>query len=428
MEYSTKSDFSSNVKTCGSTTITGLKAGTYYVRVKETDTTKAGKAATIKIAEGAVVTTAISGTVSISGTTKYGQTLTAKVSDSNGSKFKYQWKRGNNSISGATSSTYKLVKEDIGQIISCVVTDANGKLTGSLTGKISNKVAKADGPAAPTGIKAVAPSEKGKADGKITGVKTTMEYSTKSDFSSNVKACGSTMITGLKAGTYYVRVKETDTTLSGKATKISVPAGKVKEDPTVPSRGDVTKVFKDVPADAWYVNAVQFVYDRSIMNGTSETLFSPHMILTRGQFVTVLYNMENRPDTKYNKKTFKDVKEDAYYALPVMWAYENDITSGVGDGLFGPDQNITREQLATMLYKYAIVKNYKTNINKKALNDYPDRTKVSDWATEAMQWAVTNGVMSGKADKNGNILDPKGQASRAECAQMIKNLLEKAMK
>ena len=110
-------------------------------------------------------------------------------------------------------------------------------------------------------------------------------------------------------------------------------------------------------------------------------------------------------------------------ALPVMWAVKNDITSGIGGGSFGPDQNITREQLATMLYKYAILKGYKTDIDKKALNDFPDRKKVSDWAKESMQWAVTNKVISGKAGKKGNILDPKGQASRAECAQMIKNLL-----
>ena len=152
------------------------------------------------------------------------------------------------------------------------------------------------------------------------------------------------------------------------------------------------------------------------------------MILTRGQFVTVLYNMEGCPDAKYDKNIFSDVKEKEFYALPVMWAAKNDITSGIGDGMFAPDQLITREQLATMLHKYAIAKGYKTDTNKKALNSFPDRTSVSDWAKEAMQWAVTNGVMSGKADKNGNILDPKGQASRAECAQMIKNLLEKAMK
>ena len=107
-----------------------------------------------------------------------------------------------------------------------------------------------------------------------------------------------------------------------------------------------------------------------------------------------------------------------------MWAAENDITSGTGDKQFSPNKNITREQLAVMLYKYAKNKGYKTGFDKKALNDFPDKTSVSDWATEAMQWAVSNKVLGGKTGKNGNILDPLGQATRAECAQMIKNLCD----
>ncbi len=409
MEYSTKSDFSSNVKACTSTTITGLKAGTYYVRIKETDTAKAGSAATVKVPDGLQE---ITGTVTISGTKQFGKTLTAKVTDSNASSFKYQWMRGSTNISGANASTYKLVKADIGQKISCVVTDADGKFSGSIKSAATGAIAKANGPAAPTGLKGVATTKKGAADGKITGVKTTMEYSTKSDFSSNVKACTSTTITGLKAGTYYVRIKETDTTKAGNAATVKVNDG---------PNNDVTVIFKDVEAGAWYVNAIQFVYDRGIMSGTGTgDTFEPNGTLTRGQFVTVLYSMDGKPQVAY-RPVFTDVAESAYYARPAIWALDTGITAGTGNGKFSPNANITREQLAIMLYKYAEHKDYDLTIKGNALNGFTDKDKVSSYAQEAMKWAVTQGIISGKGDK----LDPQGKATRAECAAMIMRLLQK---
>ena len=130
--------------------------------------------------------------------------------------------------------------------------------------------------------------------------------------------------------------------------------------------------------------------------------------------------MVGKPEVSY-ESIFTDVSESAYYALPTIWAYKNGITAGTGNGKFSPHKNITREQLAVMLYKYACIKDYDVTINGNALNGYTDKDKVSSYAQEAMKWAVTQGIISGK----GEILDPQGNATRAECAAMIMRLLQK---
>ena len=196
------------------------------------------------------------------------------------------------------------------------------------------------------------------------------------------------------------------------------------------SRGKVTKVFTDVKAGEWYVDAIQFVYDRKIMNGVSDNTFGPNGVLTREQFITVLYNLEGTPKITF-KKYFNDVTDEkSWYAKAVTWAAKNKITSGVGDNKFGTGMEITREQLATLLYNYAQKKDeYKLSIDKKAVANFPDAKKIDSWASEGMKWAITNGVMNGKKGKDGQLfLDPLGKATRAECAQMIKNLKEKAVK
>ncbi len=242
MEYATKSDFSDK-KDCNGTEITGLKAGTYYVRMKETDVRKESASTSVTVPDGPADLT---GTVSISGKTQYGQTLTAKVTGSNATTFNYQWKRDNSNISNATSSTYKLVKEDIGKTISCVISDKSGNTIGTITGNTSVQIAKADGPAAPANLKAAACTKKGSADGQITGVNASMEYATKSDFSDR-KSCSST-VTGLKAGTYYVRIAETDTTKAGASVTVTVDDGKEEAPQTQDElvRAFVVRFYKEV--------------------------------------------------------------------------------------------------------------------------------------------------------------------------------------
>ncbi|MBQ8118994.1 MAG: GBS Bsp-like repeat-containing protein [Lachnospiraceae bacterium] len=165
----------------------------------------------------------LSGNVVISGNLKYGDTLTATVTDSNNTgDLRYQWLRGTAEISEANKGTYKLVQEDIGKKISCVVTSTVER--GSISSSAAGVVQKADGPAAPNELSSVTTSAKGASDGKITGVKVGMEYATKADFS-DAEAVAGTEITGLKAGTYYVRVAETDTVKAGTAVNVVVSEG-----------------------------------------------------------------------------------------------------------------------------------------------------------------------------------------------------------
>ena len=254
MEYATKADFSDK-KGCEGTEITGLKAGTYYVRLKESDVHLAGEKATVTVNDGKAN---ISGTVSISGTAKFGQKLTAKVSGSNATEFTYQWKRGNDDIDGAIASTYTLVKEDIGQIISCVVSDKKEDTLGNISGKISSKVEKADGPAAPTGVKGTACTEKGSSDGQITGASSLMEYAAKADFSDK-KKCDET-ITGLAAGTYYVRIAETDTTKAGASAEIVVEDGPDAQKTQEELVSDFVKRFYTIILQRDQVNDVEIEY------------------------------------------------------------------------------------------------------------------------------------------------------------------------
>lgn len=183
--------------------------------------------------------------------------------------------------------------------------------------------------------------------------------------------------------------------------------------------------FKDINSSDWYAYAVEYVYLRYIMNGTTEDTFHPNTLLTREQFTQVLYNHQNKPSVHISNP-FPDVKKD-WYTNAVLWAKENNIASGNGDGNFGVGQGITREALAVMLYHYAELNNYNVSIKSQSSVDrYVDGSSVSSWARQAMNWAIGQNVITGKGT-NGQYedyrLDPQGQATRAECAMMIMRML-----
>ena len=139
------------------------------------------------------------------------------------------------------------------------------------------------------------------------------------------------------------------------------------------------------------------------------------------QFTQVLYAYEGKPSVKQTSG-FSDVDSNAWYAKSVYWAKEKGITGGKPNGTFGVGQAIQRQAVAVMLYTYAKIKNYNLTKNDNALDNFDDKGKVSNYAKDAMKWAVTQGVMSGKG--NGKV-DPVGNATRAECATMIMKLIEK---
>ena len=178
--------------------------------------------------------------------------------------------------------------------------------------------------------------------------------------------------------------------------------------------------FTDVTSGDWFYDAVAYVYDKGMMEGTTDTTFAPAMNLTRSMIAQVLYNLEERPEAP-GAAGFPDVAAGAWYADAVNWAAARGIVKGYDTGAFGPEDSVTREQLAAILYRYAQAKGYDTTKGGMAVREFSDSASISDWAQEAMAWAVNAQVLSGKG--NG-VLDPQGTATRAEVAQMLMNFGE----
>ena len=176
--------------------------------------------------------------------------------------------------------------------------------------------------------------------------------------------------------------------------------------------------FSDVADSDWFYDSVKYVYEQKLMNGVSVTEFAPNANLTRAMLVTILYRIENEP--LCGDPLFEDVEKDMWYTKSIAWASENNIVKGVGEGLFAPNANITREQIAVILYNYANFKNESTD-NKATLDKYTDNTLVSVWAEDAIEWAVGEGIITGKTVTT---LEPQGQATRAEAATMLMRYLK----
>lgn len=181
-----------------------------------------------------------------------------------------------------------------------------------------------------------------------------------------------------------------------------------------------TLPFEDVPTTAWYYGAVERAYEEGLFKGVSETEFDPEGTMTRGMFVTVLANMTSDYDeTAYaGDPVFDDVAANDWFAAPVNWAIEHELTEGIGDNLFDPEGKVTREQMAMFMYKYAIASGNDLAFTEGASATFVDATSVSSWAKTAVDWAVTHKVING--DDN-NRLNPGDDAQRCEVAQVAIN-------
>jgi len=181
--------------------------------------------------------------------------------------------------------------------------------------------------------------------------------------------------------------------------------------------------FTDVNTSDWFFSAVKYTYDNKLMNGTSDTLFSPSSNLTRAMLVTLLYRYEGEPAVTASNP-FSDVQSGQWYTNAIIWASENKIVNGYGDGKFGPNDNVTREQVAAVLYRYADWK--KLDVSKtNALTSYTDSAEISSWALDAMKWANAEGLMSGRTPTT---LVPKGTMNRAEVATILMRFIEDFVK
>jgi len=177
--------------------------------------------------------------------------------------------------------------------------------------------------------------------------------------------------------------------------------------------------FTDVKESDWFFKGVEYVVDKGIMSGVSENEFAPSGKLTRAMLVQMLYNMESRPACDA-ENAFMDVPVGQWYTDAVIWANDAKIVSGMGEGLFAPNMEITREQMVVMLYNYAKYKGYDVTASAD-LSAFADTASVSAWAQPAMQWAVAEGYISGMGD---NQLAPQGTATRAEIASVIMRFME----
>ena len=174
------------------------------------------------------------------------------------------------------------------------------------------------------------------------------------------------------------------------------------------------KTFSDMPKTHWAYQAVGAMVDKGLFSGTTETTFSPDKTMTRSMLVTVLYRLAGSPVVEGTSKV-SDVAPNAYYTDAVIWATQNGIVGGYDNGQFGTNDPVSREQMATILYRYAQHMEYDVSL-VKGLNDYTDSNQVSSYAVRAMQWAVANGIINGTSSTT---LSPQGSATRSQVAVIL---------
>ena len=217
-------------------------------------------------------------------------------------------------------------------------------------------------------------------------------------------------------------------TMPGSKVTVNATFKKVETTPVEPQPSDPTppsaaSKFKDLDANAWYSDAVDYVVNNNLFNGTSDTSFEPNGTMTRAMFVTVLSRLEGIDASKYTGTDFTDVNTGQWYSSAIQWASKNNIVGGIGDGKFDPNGNVSREQMATIMYRYANYKNISTsNVDATKFNAFSDSGSVSSWAVDAVKWAVDKGIINGMGD---GTIAPQGISTRAQVAQIVKNYTDK---
>lgn len=187
---------------------------------------------------------------------------------------------------------------------------------------------------------------------------------------------------------------------------------------------DNKKIFTDVNDGSWYSDAVTFASSHELFNGVSDSSFAPDSDMTRAMLATVLWRLESEAEAGQGAIDFADAVSGSWYADGVAWASAEGIVQGTGGNNFSPDNSITREQLVTMLYRYAANRGLDTG-KRINLSAYTDGKEISDWATDAMEWAVSVGLIQGKGD---GVLDAGGTATRAEVATVLQRLVSLMVK
>lgn len=204
-----------------------------------------------------------------------------------------------------------------------------------------------------------------------------------------------------------------------------MPASRVTVKATFVEEGgeEAAEPFVDVSAGDWFYDAVVYVYDNGLMSGTAATTFGPNVGTTRGMIATILWRLAGSPNGGANP--FTDVSSSDYYAEAVAWAAGEGIVGGYGNGVFGANDPITREQMALMMYRYAQYAGYETSQRSAQLSSYADYASISDWAVEAVSWANAVGLMNGRT---ASTIVPTGTITRAEAATILMQFGENVQK
>jgi hypothetical protein len=177
--------------------------------------------------------------------------------------------------------------------------------------------------------------------------------------------------------------------------------------------------YEDVPADAWFFNAVMFVSEKNLINGVSETEFGPASLLNKAMFVTILGRMAHAVTDPNAETGFRDVVSDGWSPGYILWARQNGIAAGNEDGTFGQYQVLTREQIAVLLYRFAVMSGFDISAGGAPLSAFEDAGSLSPYAVQAMRWATAHGIVTGSSGQ----LAPLGAATRAQTAVMLERFI-----
>ncbi len=376
--------------------LTGEKAENYTVTTTEVTEVIANE----NIVEVTIV--AENGTVTGAGTHVKGYSVTVSATPDSGYKFSGWYVNG---VSVSTSTTYTFVAEESIDLVAKFSKKASGggitKYTVMFDSNGGSNVSKQS---VARNTRIGEPAEPTRAGYTFAGWYTDEKLTNVYDFSSNV--------TG-------------NMTLYAKWTENAPVAPEATESPVATDAPEATEnpiaektEFNDVKESDWYSDSVNFVVENKLMNGVSETEFAPNATLTRAMLVTVLYRNEGEPEIKASN-AFEDIANGAYYEKAVAWAQANGIVEGITDTEFAPDTEITREQIATIMHRYAKYKKYDVSVNAD-IEVRDDYAEISEYAVDAMKYMVGCGFMNGKTD---NTLDPKDDATRAEIATVLQRFI-----
>ena len=367
------------------------------------------------------VVPSITGTVTIQGTPQVGSTLTAQVSGlPDGVSVTYQWQAADSAegpftnIQGTTESTYTPTNDQVGQYLRVVVKPVGEAYGGALTATTTQAVVKPYIPPANPNYKITVEATQG---GTVVVTPTSAKAGTTVTLTP-VPDQGFALDTLAVTDRFGNPVSLTERA-NGTYTFV-MPNGQVTVTATFTETAPEPLPFTDVAEGDWFYDAVRYAYENGLMDGVGGNRFAPNSETTRAQLVTILYRLEGQPAVS-GDLPFTDVEAGTWYTNAILWAAQNGIVNGVNDTEFAPGDEITRQQLVTILYRYAEAKVCDVSASAD-LSGYPDAGQVQGYAQPAMAWAVAEGIVEGM---DGN-LNPAGNASRAQIATILMRFCEDA--